>query len=420
MQIQWPLINSQHSKWLDYIFVSLCLALVFGSVMSRALVSIGTIGLVIIALISNNPKQLFYRYLHNVFNLACLILFLSYAISGFWSDNLEMWRNDTVTKLGMVALPFAFAGFHFTTIKPFKQIMFCTNLILLGVITNSLYHYYADVKLAEQQYMIVTTKYGDHIRFSLFLVFVFVCNLYLLFERKFNIKERLAKIIVAASTIIIFIYLHYLSARTGLLCLYVALFVFAIIKLWYFKKGLALLAGCVLMMMPIMAYFVFPRFQQKVEYMQYEFSQFNKAEDHVQYTLSDNNRFLSYEAALISIKEYPFFGVGSGDIRPEMIRLYAQEFPTIPESGALRLPHIQFLATSMAIGIPLGMLTLLTMLIAPIVNRQKHKLYMGLLSLLLFLSFMIDAMLEVQFGILVILFFALLMQKFMNKPQENT
>jgi len=386
--------------------------------MSRALVSICSIGLVVVALLANSPKQLFSNYLKNGFCLACLAFFLSYAISGFWSDNMDVWSKDTVMKLSFIALPLGFAGFNFSDNKAFKQIVIGINIILVGVIANSLFHYYADVEAAEEQYMLVTTKYSDHIRFSLFLVFTFICNLYLLFERQLTANERTIKWFLWFSSVLFFIYIHYLSARTGLVCIYAAVLTFSVVKLWSYKKWVAMLAALMILGMPIIAFFASPRFQQKIEYMQHEADQWGKASDEVQYTLSDNNRFLSYDVALISIKEHPLLGVGSGDLKPEMIRLYGQEYPTIPPKGALSVPHIQFLSSFMAVGIPLGLITLLALLITPLLRSKGKVLYMLLLSMLLFLAFMIDAMLEVQFGILVLLFYALLMQKFMKSDAK--
>jgi len=105
------------------------------------------------------------------------------------------------------------------------------------------------------------------------------------------------------------------------------------------------------------------------------------------------------------VKAHPVGGVGAGDTKPEMDKLYKQRFPSLPEVAYI-LPHNEFISSALAIGILLSACTLVPMVFLPLVEKRNRKnIYFLTTWVILFFGLMIEPMLEVQFGIFVYLFF---------------
>lgn len=391
----------------DWLFSVLCIFTISGFFVSRAFVSIGSVLLVAATFWQYGFRATLSRYWDLAFNRVALLLLLLSAVSVLWSDDKGEWQQDTVTKLSFLVLPLGFSIGSLSKTNVLKRILYAVNIFACITVAHSLFVYLNDVEGGHAAYMLETTRYGDHIRFSFLLSLTIIFNLYLLFE-KTRILVRTEKVLLVCLSVLFFGYLHLLSARTGLLCAYMGIGALLLVKAWQRKPvwAIAVLAGGILL--PVLAVQLSPRLADKMVFMKHELTKVKDESATVQYNYTDNNRILSYQVAWDNIKDHFWLGVGTGDLRDKMTETYKEKYPGIPDAGILRVPHMQVLSTAMGIGVPAALLCIGGLLLAPLLLSYRCRLYMRVNMLMMFLYFMVDAHLEIQFGILIFLFFTLL------------
>lgn len=120
---------------------------------------------------------------------------------------------------------------------------------------------------------------------------------------------------------------------------------------------------------------------------------------------SSSVRLLIWKGTLSLSLEHFWTGVGTGDIKDELMKFYKKS----GMNTALELklnPHNQFLETFLAIGI-FGLLSLLASLIIPAYYQYKAgNYYYFIFAILIFLNFLTESMLETQAGTVFFGFFA--------------
>ena len=122
---------------------------------------------------------------------------------------------------------------------------------------------------------------------------------------------------------------------------------------------------------------------------------------------SSGARRLVWDAAIRLFEEAPLLGTGTGDIKNELLAVYAEEGYEYPLEHRLNA-HSQFLQFAAALGLP-GLLLALLMLLVPLIfaiRRRQHALVLFLLATLM--HFSVESMLEVQAGVIGFATFALL------------
>lgn len=402
--------DSVATRWknqhFETLFAILCVATIAGFFFSRALVSIGSVALVVAQLLQFGLKAMWLQFKRSWFHIICVLLLVVAALSFFWSADKGAWEKDTVTKLSFLVLPLGMSISRLDKNKFFKIVLYSINTLILVTVINSLRIYFANPDHAESQYMLTTTLYGDHIRFSFMIALSMLVNFYALFEKK-KLLSKLEWAFVLISILLPFVYLHLLSARTGLLSAYVCLSICLLVKAWQYKRILAIGVLIGLACIPLLAIQLSPRLYNKVHYMISEATTIKDEDPGVQYNYSDNNRILSYNVASVIIKEHPILGVGTGDLRNTMKETYGKVYPDVPPKGRLEVPHMQLLSTAVGIGVPFAIICVLGLLISPLLHAYRSKFYIGTNMLLMLIYFMVDANLELQFGILIFLFFTL-------------
>lgn len=120
---------------------------------------------------------------------------------------------------------------------------------------------------------------------------------------------------------------------------------------------------------------------------------------------STDDRRLVWDAASAVVASHPWTGVGTGDVKDELLKTYADRDYVEPLRKKLNA-HDQYLNTGVALGIG-GILLLLVMVIVPMMSAFRRGDIM-LVSFLLLNAFnwTVESMLEVQAGTIFFAFFA--------------
>lgn len=378
--------------------IVLTFAFVVGFLGARALLSIATLLLGLNALRGTKPLD----WLRQKGWLLGVLWVALYALSFFWTENLEEWGERVQVKLPLLLLPLAMAYPLRLSRKQNAVLMSGVCLLLLSGIAFSLSFFVKDAARIAQQYSssytFRTPAYNCHICFSAFCaatVFWIVAQ--------WSRLSSTSRMLAGFTAVVLIAYLHLLAAKTGLVMLYGA-GVLLIVRDVYRRRfrRVSLILGSLLLLLAL-AWTAVPTFRARMGYIRWSIEEYQSGRPAAHY--SDPGRIYSYQVALAQIKAAPLGGHGAGDLKTAMDAGYDRLFPQIAPENRL-VPHNQFLASGVAVGIPATLVFLLWWLSIPIdALRRSQRFYnIGIWVLVSVLLF-VDPAFEVQFGMAVFLFF---------------
>lgn len=388
-----------HETWRSHLACLLLGLLLIGLFFSRALSSISVILLAATALVHGRWKETVAQTLRSRWMLGVILIWLIPFISGLWSDDWTEWLYIIRIKLPFLFFPFVFCGpWRFERSAVRWLVMLFLGLCLGGVIW-SMAQYIPDKEAIQASYLrsktIPTPMENDHIRFSFMVAAaVFLCAY--IIEKQ---KRLFFNVILIPLALVFIVYLHILSARTGLVVLYLGLLVLLIH--WLRRRKELLLPGLALLIaLPVAAYLIFPTLKNRLLYFRYD----------VQYILrgeylpgaNDGGRAQSMKAGWEILQQHPVSGVGAGDIRAATTAWYDAQQPVIAASDRL-YPSSEWLVYGDTAGIA-GLLIFTWVMLLPVSLKLKDGVYFHVIQLGAVVCFIADAFIEGQNGILVYCF----------------
>ncbi|HVF81644.1 MAG TPA: hypothetical protein VM884_06905 [Flavisolibacter sp.] len=382
-----------------------------GLFFSRALLSISMILFIAFACFHKNILQQVQSCFRQKFFIGLILLFSIPLLSGLWSADSETWLDVVRIKLPLFLFPLAFAGDWQLSGRQWRTIFFLFVLLLVGGCSWSLWQYAADVGAINESYLkaksIPTPFENDHVRYS-WIVAIAAAGIILILP-EFSTRGHQA---LSISVVIFFvIYLHILSARTGLFCFYFFILIYFVRSMFQSanKKVLYSLM-IVLFLMPVVAWLAMPTFQNRVRYIVYDFSFIEKGAYFP--GGNDGNRALSFKAGW-HILTNNFFGVGAGDIRTAANGWYTANVPAMQETDKL-LPSSEWLVYGATAGW-IGVVIFTAIMFIPLaLEIRRHRFAWIAINSMAALSFLFDIGLEVQFGVFLYTFSILCFYKWIN------
>ena len=374
------------------------------------------ISLLVASLLFKGPGVTLKAYFRTKELLVLSLYLLIVVISGIYSENKADWMNWVRIKLPFLALPIAFAPLSRFDSKKltvllygFMLAFFVSTSLVLG---NYFVHFESMTNSFSQGTQIpILFKDISHIRYTLMLAFSFFCAVYLVQQQLFLIskKERWLQL---AYAIFVFVALHILSVRSGLLALYLGLFYLAINEI--FRRKQLVLGGAILLAMvilPYLAYQFVPSLHNKIGYMNFDLERYQKGDINEH---SDAMRLLSMNIGLQIWHQNPVIGIGAGDLETESNKIYAQQYPQISDYNR-RIPHNQFIWVLATTGV-LGLALFLTAFFLPLLSQGYYKYgLIFILHLMLFSSFFTEDTFEEQMGCGFYLIFLLILMNYFKR-----
>jgi O-antigen ligase len=388
-----------------YLACICCLTMIIGFQSSRGILSVAMIIMFVNALHPQMIRETWLRWKQSRFALFCVLFFLSYLISGLWSDNGEDWLRVLQQKLPFLVLPFAFMNAPLQEYKYRKTVILCILFALVPGMIYSLSYLVANPLYIKLYVHLPSPVEGDYIRFTTTLVLGLHLALYLLLEQKAGRITSWERIFLVLWSILSIAYIHIQAAKSGLLCFYLLALLYTVTFLWKRHKGLLIgLLGLMGSGAIIMAY-TLPSVKKQVKQVAFEYKVWQTRDTSAyNYTSSFVPRLLSYEVALNILAQKPFTGVGAGDLYPVIRQRYIEHYPNLIPFFRL-VPHNQFICTALMVGIPLS--CSLFIMVFSAVHRLRRYFFPIVNLCLMIISLIIEAMLEVQYGVFVYLFFTL-------------
>lgn len=322
------------------------------------------------------------------------IHFFLVLVSALWSQDHGYTLGRLQMKLPFLLLPFVF----FAMPRFDKRALLLLLYFLLGTLLVACIYIGANYVL---NYELIQYNLGrgqpmpmpsNHIRFSLVLSFGILAGLAAWYDR-WSLGFRMERGILAVVVALLLVFIHILSVRSGLLALYAGLGFLALREIYlrrqYLFGGLALL---VLFSLPVLSYLFVPSFQQRVNYTYWDLSQYRSGAQPIS---SDSERFNSIQIGLDIVRDFPWFGVGAGDLKQTVRQRYAERFG--PEHP-MRMPHNQLVSIAAGTGI-IGLLLFLLAFFAPLWYKRPYNGLFAAFHLLIFLSFLFENTFENNYGI---------------------
>jgi len=372
------------------------LVMLVGLLVSRAALSIGMIALVGNALFNQDLPANTRRFWAWKPLPVLTLLFWIYLLTGLWSANQTDFLERVRMKLPFLVLPWAVLSIpRFDRAVYFRLLLYFFWLMagaaLAGLLV-ALPDLEATVEAYKQGHLLPTPIH--HIRYSLLVVIAMAGGwcLYCQAPAEGVVRHRGG---LLAGLVFLFLYLHVLAVRSGLLGLYIWMGYLALRALmrsrnWKRAALLAVLAGGTVWA----AYTFIPTLQNKIGYSLWSLEQFRKGEDITH--LSDPRRLATLQAGWETGLAHPWLGVGIGDIRDATDEFLRAHYPTL--AGMELMPHNQYLLVFAACGLT-GLLLFLFATFFPLWWRQAWRDSMFTsMHLVLFSSFLVEHTIESQLG----------------------
>lgn len=400
----------------EYISCICCILMLVGFLFSRGLLSIAMIALFLNALHPARVRICWTYFRQSPFALSCLLFFLVYLVSGLWSSDIRNWLGMLQIKLPFIFMPFAMFSLPLQQVKYRKLVLFAMLLVLL---TGMLYGYgylFTDPQYLAHQRHLPSPLEGDYIRFTIALVLGLQFVVYLLLERSVFHLKRYTRYLLGAWALVTVLYIHLQAAKTGLLGLYLVVGVYLLFAFLKGKRWMGVLVLTTVASLTVIAVYFVPSVNRQIKEMTYE-QKIWKTDQTKQFhqTSSIVPRLVSYTIAADIIKEHPILGTGAGDLKDEIDKRYIAEYPNIIQESRL-LPHNQFICTAALAGIPLA-LSVIILLVSPLL-RTRIRIYALVTMIVMALGFMIEPMLETQYGVFTYLFFTMIWVSLLRKQKS--
>ncbi|MEO1625551.1 MAG: O-antigen ligase family protein [Bacteroidota bacterium] len=395
------------------IFQGICLVFAASLIFSRFLLTVCMIGFVALALFDWQPKKGFplrwnpnlakgfevFRTHRALWSIS--LLFVIVLLGGLYNEDWQYYLERLRIKLPFLLLPLVFAILPTIDKRQYHSILYgflwMCFLSCLGVLVNYLLHYdLILVNISRGQAMPTPI---NHIRYSLMLAFATLSG-FVLYGKGFYWRFRWERWPLLLISLGLFGFLHFLSVRSGLIVLYLALgflllrYIY-LTRRWRFGLGMMLLLTC----LPYLAFQLLPSFRTKYYYARYDLEMYLRGEGE---SYSDSERLLSYQVGWKIFCEHPLIGVGAGDLRQEV----AANYP--PDSPHTKMPHNQLLSVMAGAGV-LGLAVFLWVFFTPLFSQHAYRdPILLILHLVIFLSFLVENTIENAFGVAFYIFFLLL------------
>ncbi len=331
---------------------------------------------------------------------ALVLVFFVTVISGVNSEDLTQWVRHLRLKLPFLILPFSFyihkdiIGNYFYHILLFY---ICLTLVSSFPVMYDMFF---------EKDLVYNIKMGkalntpvDHIKYSLFVAFALLTSLILLIENRVSSVLK-SKTLLRVSAVSLFVVLHLLAVRSGLVVFYLTAF-FLLFRYSVKSKKLVFLVPLIsLLTVPFIAYQTIPSFQNKIHYAKYDYEMFRAGKGE---SYSDSERWYSMGVGLALFKQSPIFGTGIGDLKQECKQTYKNLYNMENE----KYPHNQYLFILAGSGI-IGLILFLVGMVYPAFHfRERLDSLFLTIMIIVMISFLVENTIERSYGIAFALFFIL-------------
>lgn len=289
------------------------------------------------------------------------------VLSGLVSTDLGTWSLEAWQKLPLAILPIAVwqappGGRLLRTVRTvFIGLMVAAGL---WVLANYALHFQA-IQAAIGQGRSIPVPNGQHVRFSLLAAVAVALAAIDAVRSAPGIRRHL----LAIAAGVLFILVHVLAVRTGLVALYAMAAVLLVRGLTLRRTRRVAIAGLIAVLVaPVIAYHTVPSVQKRIAYMRYDLRQMRAGEVGANV---DGRRLRSWQVGRDLAAAAPVVGYGAGDLARVLDTHYRERYPDVAPANR-KYPHNQFLFTALEFGL-VGVALLLLSLVIPLLRAPPMR-----------------------------------------------
>ena len=331
-------------------------------------------------------------------------LYLLYLIGALYSENLNFAKKDLLLKLPLLSFPLIIFSMD-TSFFTKKHIIFLLKLFVAGnmvAVIASLIHswvLYLQVPLFSHFHYVEASWFHHPSYASMYYCFSFAIIIYLVLTQSLKKYE---KIIGSIALVLFIVEIILLDSRAGILAFcgtVLAYGIYLILKKRINTKTIIIII-CLGIALSV-TYALLPNNSNRIQ------STIKNLEKET-FSISDpqkaNVRILIWDATTkVALKNLPF-GVGTGDIKDELLKQYEIDGYTVPYEENYNA-HNQYLQIFTTIGI-LGILIFLIISILPFwMGFKKENILFIVFGIIICINFLVESMLEKQAGVMFFAFF---------------
>jgi O-antigen ligase len=381
------------------------LLVIIGLLLSRALLSLGAVALFCTSLAFfyqfNSAQK---RHFNNsIYWIPMVFFFLNLLILFGYYQTMELVKDLEISILwflftfGVGVLVLKISWQDYSKIRSFLFVIVC--LIGLFSVINYWFHQEEINQLLLQSKHIPIIGGMHHIYFGILNALLIITKIA---EWIMGTNRERGKwlFIEDVCAVLIFIWLHILSSRTGLYAFYIVIPCLIIVALFFnfkiYKKLYWLIIPIIIM--PIISYSFFPSFKNKIANTTEDLKATKEGGEEVNFK-SMGMRLEAWKHAFTLIKQKPILGHGAGNVERVMQQEYNNSGSELLIENRIG-PHNQFLEYAIKFGI-LGPILLLFLLIKLIFYAFGAK-NLRLVGLIVFVSIILclESILERQQGVI--------------------
>ena len=321
--------------------------------------------------------------------------YLIHIISSFYSSNTTEALFDLEVKFSFLLLPIIFGLQKNTSNKEFINILriyvHATSLSMFGLLAINIGRYIDGGRF------LFYNDYSNMLHpsyLSMYLIFNILIIVFLF------IKKQEKPIFLLVSGVISFVTLFIAESKAGqLTALLMVIYIGFQLIPSKFRK-LAIISS----LAPIMVFGYIAKDTKRFSFFVKAIEHYSQIKEHPEKIIESTAlRILAWSASVDVIKRNPIIGVGNGDIKDELSKVYAKRNYKKPLEMHMN-SHNQYLETAVGQGL-IGLIFLLIMFIAPLFIVHQNPLLVQGFILLAVLSVLVESMFNTQAGVIFIAFF---------------
>lgn len=366
--------------------------------------------LVLAWIISGEWLKTFRNAIRNTLFIIFITFFLLHLTGLFYTANIHSGWFDIEVKLSLLLFPLIFFLSGSLNKKKreiiLKVYIAGTVVAMIICIVNAFISY--KTLNADVFYYSSLSVFHHPAYFAMYICFsAAIIVHWLLNEGKFLFLWF--RILLLLILIISAVFIYMLSSKAGIIVFFITLFTLSIPALLHKKKRMQ-----ALFIMLFAGFQIWFSLTQNLRF-QVVVSSVQAAEKVVTTEESTGVRVLVYEAAIDLITKNYIMGVGTGDIKDELMKEYRVREMTGALENKLNA-HNQFLETWLGQGLA-GITLLFILFLIPFINSFRNRKWL-LMSFVIIIgtNFMFESMLNTQAGVV---FFAFFYNYFVTEPDEK-
>ena len=345
-------------------------------------------------------------FLKSKYLLLFVSFYLLYLVGMLWTENASFGWLDLTEKLSILIFPLIAPRLEANLDKEKLSkilIAFVTGCFIatLVCITHACYMWF---NYSENYFYYAKLSVFFHPTYLSMYILLAIVVLFWEYFIKTDINKRKLIVLLLISWFWFFIIL--LQSKAGIIIASLVFITFAIILLINHKKYIQIITVLLIL---FGGYYFVNKFVITANNSRIYNAEYNILDKKVDTTTTESSqaRILVWEASAKIIEKNILFGVGTGDIKDELDKMYVKMNMTGAHKERLNA-HNQYLQSAISLGI-LGIISIIAIFLFPFIYSIKEKKYIYSFFLVIVgLNIFVESMFETQAGVMFYAFFNIL------------